>query len=226
MTPVEIMTSESQERMLAIVEPGALDAVREVCDALGGPRERRRDRDSRRPAANPRRARGHCAWRGSCRDALRERSVLRASRAPARGPGVAARRRAPPLLGDLRRGSGAARDAHGFVLDLQPVRPSALPEHGGAARWRRRRAPSCGTGVASERSRARPVDRLQPALVQRGPAHRHELARRRVRGERRLHGSARRRGGELPELRQSRARRGDVAALGVGRRDGRARASH
>jgi phosphoribosylformylglycinamidine synthase subunit PurL len=31
MTPVEIMTSESQERMLAIVEPGALEAVREVC---------------------------------------------------------------------------------------------------------------------------------------------------------------------------------------------------
>jgi phosphoribosylformylglycinamidine synthase len=31
MSPVEIMTSESQERMLAIVEPGALDAVREVC---------------------------------------------------------------------------------------------------------------------------------------------------------------------------------------------------
>ncbi len=31
MTPVEIMTSESQERMLAIVEPDALDRVREVC---------------------------------------------------------------------------------------------------------------------------------------------------------------------------------------------------
>ena len=32
MEPFEIMTSESQERMLAIVEPGSLDAVREVCD--------------------------------------------------------------------------------------------------------------------------------------------------------------------------------------------------
>jgi phosphoribosylformylglycinamidine synthase subunit PurL len=32
MVPVEIMTSESQERMLAIVEPGSLDAVREVCN--------------------------------------------------------------------------------------------------------------------------------------------------------------------------------------------------
>ena len=32
MAPVEIMTSESQERMLAIVEPKSLDAVREVCD--------------------------------------------------------------------------------------------------------------------------------------------------------------------------------------------------
>jgi phosphoribosylformylglycinamidine synthase subunit PurL len=32
MAPAEVMTSESQERMLAIVAPSALDAVREVCD--------------------------------------------------------------------------------------------------------------------------------------------------------------------------------------------------
>ena len=31
MSPVEVMTSESQERMLAIVEPGSLAAVEEVC---------------------------------------------------------------------------------------------------------------------------------------------------------------------------------------------------
>jgi phosphoribosylformylglycinamidine synthase len=32
MTPVEVMTSESQERMLAIVEPGNLDALLAICD--------------------------------------------------------------------------------------------------------------------------------------------------------------------------------------------------
>jgi phosphoribosylformylglycinamidine synthase len=32
MEPWEIMISESQERMLSIVEPGKLDAVREVCE--------------------------------------------------------------------------------------------------------------------------------------------------------------------------------------------------
>jgi phosphoribosylformylglycinamidine synthase subunit PurL len=35
MEPFEILTSESQERMLAIVSPAKLDAVREVCDRWG-----------------------------------------------------------------------------------------------------------------------------------------------------------------------------------------------
>src|SRR5690242_4667328 len=37
MAPFEVMISESQERMLAIVEPGRFDAVREVCERWGLP---------------------------------------------------------------------------------------------------------------------------------------------------------------------------------------------
>ena len=33
--PFEVMISESQERMVAIVEPARWEAVRAVCDALG-----------------------------------------------------------------------------------------------------------------------------------------------------------------------------------------------
>ena len=49
MEPHEIMTSESQERMLAIVEPSDLDEVMAICDAVGGARDR--DREGHRLAA-------------------------------------------------------------------------------------------------------------------------------------------------------------------------------
>ena len=49
MEPFEVMTSESQERMLAIVEPEHLDEVLSICRALGGARRRRSADGHRRP---------------------------------------------------------------------------------------------------------------------------------------------------------------------------------
>ena len=58
MEPWEIMISESQERMVAVVRPEMLDAVQDVCDALGAAvhGDRRGDRLGR-AARLPRRTR-------------------------------------------------------------------------------------------------------------------------------------------------------------------------
>ena len=56
MNPVEVMTSESQERMLAIVEPAKLDAVLDARAALGDPRDGRRARHRHRALPRLRRA--------------------------------------------------------------------------------------------------------------------------------------------------------------------------
>ncbi len=52
MAAFEILTSESQERMLAIVHPSKLDEVRTVCERWG--LQHRRDRRARRRAARSR----------------------------------------------------------------------------------------------------------------------------------------------------------------------------
>ena len=76
MAPFEVMTSESQERMLAIVTPADRDAVEEVCrrwevraTVIGTVTERR-------PSAHPRRRR-RGAGRRARRLALRRRPALR-----------------------------------------------------------------------------------------------------------------------------------------------------
>ena len=55
MNAVEVLTSESQERMLAIVEPRHLDEVLELCAAVGDPRDGRRTRHRHRPLPRLRR---------------------------------------------------------------------------------------------------------------------------------------------------------------------------
>ena len=75
LAPFEVMTSESQERMLAIVAPGVLDAVHGGLRALGSPRDRHwqghrvgaaagparvgRGGPGRRPGGEPARRRAH-----------------------------------------------------------------------------------------------------------------------------------------------------------------------
>ena len=64
MNGVEVMTSESQERMLAIVTPENLDAVLDLCAPLGDPRVGHRARHRHRPLP---RATTACSTRSACR---------------------------------------------------------------------------------------------------------------------------------------------------------------
>ena len=110
MSPVEIMTSESQERMLAIVEPGNLAAVTAICDKF----EIRASVVGHVVAAPP------DGGPGRLRVPRRRRR-----RGPRRGHGQLARRRRPPLRAPARatarsRGPAAARTR----------RPSGEPDPG------------------------------------------------------------------------------------------------
>ena len=142
MEPWEVMTSESQERMLAIVTPESWPEVAAICakwevraTVVGKVTRARAGR--RRAAAHPRRLRRAGAGRRSRRVPLRRRAALRP---PA--PGAAApRRRAARAAARLRRRSAGAAAVP--PLGLSPVRPPALPQHRRRAR-RRRGAPPAG----------------------------------------------------------------------------------
>ena len=73
MEPFEIMISESQERMLCVVEPERLDAVLAVCAQVGGQRDRDRRGHRLRPPAGlrrrgaGRRPAGRARWSTSAR---------------------------------------------------------------------------------------------------------------------------------------------------------------
>ena len=218
MEPWEVMTSESQERMLAIVTPESWPAVAAICakwevratvvgtvtapEPGGGGRLRIRD-GMRRPRAG----------RRAGRVALRRRAALRPAPPGARVP---PRSEPPDAARRLRRRPPRAAALAG--LGLPPVRPPAVPEHGGGP-GRRRGAPAAGRPRAARLGAGRGAhDRLQPAGLRARPAGGHRARPRRGRrqpGLRRRDAGRRR---ELPELREPRAPRGDVAALGVHRR--------
>ena len=112
MEPWEVMTSESQERMLAIVTPESWAAVADDLRQVGGPGDRRGQGDrarprGRRPPAHPRRLRRPDPGRRPGRLALRRRPALRPA-APAPGRRWRSVPLAPPedcaadLLGLLR----------------------------------------------------------------------------------------------------------------------------
>ena len=138
MEPFEIMTSESQERMLAIVKPEDLDEVLAICERweVRAARGRTGHRTGARCASSTARRRGagrrsrvvapRCRARsttGRCGRATAPRSAIPACSRP---PGDACGRR--------------ARDAVRPGLDLAPVRPPAVPQHRRRARWGRHRA--------------------------------------------------------------------------------------
>ena len=220
MEPWEVMTSESQERMLAIVTPESWPAVAAICakwevratvigtvtepEPDGGGRLRIRDGMDGPVLADVPAA------------SLSDDAPLYDR--PRRGAGP--RRAAPPAPTDrLRRRPPRAAALAG--LGLPPVRPPALPQHRGRTGRRRRAAPPGRPRAAGLGARRGAHDRLQPPGLRARPAGRHGARAGRGRGQpglRRRHAGRR---GQLPELRQPRAPRGHVAALRVHRRHGR-----
>ena len=162
MEPWEVMTSESQERMLAIVTPESWPAVAAICakwevratvigtvtepEPGGGGRLRIRDgMDGPVLADVPAASLSDDA---PLYDRPRQAPVPR--RAPSR------RRRPTDCAG---RPAGAAALAG---LGLPPVRPPALPQHRGRAGRRRRAAPPGRTRAARLGARRGAHDRLNP----------------------------------------------------------------
>ena len=177
MEPDEIMTSESQERMLAIVEPAGLDAVMAICarwevraTVIGrvtdGGRLRILDGFDGAVLADVPAASLHDAA------PLYDRPMRGAATTPAR----------------TRRASIDDPEAHllaqlsDSVVDLVAVRPSAVPQHRAGSRRRRDRAAAEASGHGRRhRPRARAHHRRQPSVVRRRPSPRHRDGRRRGR---------------------------------------------
>ena len=135
MEPFEVMTSESQERMLAIVEPGDLDDVLDICTrwevgasvvgtVTAGGQLRILDRVDGDVLADVPASSLH-----------EDAPLLRPAPGRAGRPGR-------PTGRQRRRGAGGARRPHGrparpalrHVVGVQPVRPPAVPQHGRGAR--------------------------------------------------------------------------------------------
>ena len=231
MAPYEIMTSESQERMLAIITPENLEAVAgalcekwEVRASVVGrvvEPEVRRERRAPRDAARARRLRRGDSGRGSGGGAGRRGAPLRPA---ARAARRASTRCAPTTR--RRRADGSASDDLLAMLvdpawvyrqyDSQLFLNTVVGPGRDAALLRLARP-----GPARLARGHRALDRLEPALVRARSSPRHRLTRGRGRGEPRLRGRERQGRRELPQLRQPRAPRGHVAARRVDRRDGR-----
>ena len=221
MEPWEVMTSESQERMLAIVRPDSWPAVAAICEKWevratvigtvtepepdGGGRLRIRDgMDGPVLADVPAASLSDDA---PLYDRPRQAPVPGALRRLAPAPPADC---AADLLALLRSprwvyrqydhqlflNTVAGPGADAALLAAGRARPAALVARGGAQH------------------------RLEPAGVRARPARRHGTGAgrgRRQPGLRRGHAG---RGGELPQLREPRTPRGDVAALRVHRRHG------
>ena len=143
MEPWEIMISESQERMVAVVRPQLLDAVREVCGALGA--SVHRDRRGHATAATL-----HAFYDGETVGEIPARFLTDEcprydveQRAAAR-----ARRREP-----------RPRQVRVEAVDLRAVRPPRRLAHRAPSRARRGRAPA-GAVAARPRRVARRARRF------------------------------------------------------------------
>ena len=199
MADYEVMTSESQERMLAIVTPDDLapgrGGVRQVGGAGRGGRQG--DRGARRapPAGCGSSTASTARCSATCRpwpSARTPRST--AGRWPARPTRTPAWPTTPGALAAPvglrpRRAGPAGRP----VLGLPPVRPPALPQHGRGPGRRQRRAAPGRPRPAAVRAGPGPHHRLQPGLVRPRPPGRH--------------GGHRGRGRPQPGLRRGHARR-------------------
>ena len=175
MEPFEVMTSESQERMLAIVEPDDLDEVLAICErwevrAIG---RRHGSTDGRPRCASSTAATARCS--PTCppsslhEDApLYDRPLRRRADLDASTP---TRRRRIPAPDDC--GADLLGLLADTVVGVVAVRPPAVPQHRRGPRRRRHRA---AAQAPDHRRRHRPGPRAhhrrQPPLVRRRPARR------------------------------------------------------
>ena len=142
-------------------------------------------------------------------------------RAPVRPPPPAPRAaRRPRRRGRRPTGRGSLRPAAHAALGVSPVRPPALPQHRRRPRRRRGGAALAAPGLPAHRPGSGHLHRLQSPVVcgRPPPGHGPGVAEA---GQRGLCRGPARRLRQLPQLRQSGAPRGHVAALGVDRRTGR-----
>ncbi len=206
MEPWEIMISESQERMVAVVRPENLSAVEEVCDrweldhaAIGEVTETGELRafyDDEVVGAIP------AAY---LTDEAPRYEVARQPRQPARA-GAAAQRPADPA--GAPRPPGLAEPPQP-LLDLPPLRPARRLTNDPPSGARRR-------GHSAEPVVPRPCGqprRLRPDRAPRS-AHGRRAGRPRGRAERRLRGRRAARDHRLPQLRESREARDRLGARG------------
>ena len=215
MEPFEIMISESQERMLAIVEPASLDEVLAICErweisasvigtVTGTGRFRVLDRIDGEvlgdiPASS-------LDADAPLYDRPLQEPADRQARLADRGAlaGAAGRRRAPTCSSLLADPSWVfSQYDHQLFLNT-------VEGPGGDATVLRLKHPT--TGVDTGRGLALTM-RRQPPLVRARPPPGHGARRGRGRDEPGLRGGPPARARELPQLRQPRAPRGDVAAV-------------
>ncbi len=154
MEPSEVMTSESQERMLAIVTPDDLEPRCARCASGGrsGPRVIGTVTGTGAPAG-PRTAGTAGARRRARGQPPRGRPLY--DRPMRARPACDARRRPTRRRPSWRRRLGdAGEDLLALlvrpVLGLPPVRPPAVPQHGRGPGRRRRRAAAQGPGAAAD----------------------------------------------------------------------------
>ena len=230
MSPVEIMTSESQERMLAIVEPGNLAAVTTICDKFEIRASVVGHVVAAPPDGGPGRLRVHAGAGGEvlgevtasslADDAPRyERPLapppdLRGPAAPrTRRPGARAGIRVP-ICSALCYDPAFVFSQYDHQLFLNTV---LGPGEADAAVLR-----LAGPPESLDRQGPGALDRRQPRLVRDRPASGRGGHGRRVGPQRRLRRRPARGARRLPQLRQPRAPGRHVAAL-RGRRRHRAR---
>ena len=226
MAPYEVMTSESQERMLAIVTPDDLAEVEEVCrrwevrSAVVG-------RVTEPPAGELGRLRMLDGFDGRCSATSPPSPSARTPRSTTgRWPVPATTRPGRPTTpACLPAPADCGADVCALLSDPSWVYRqydhqlflNTVDGPGGDAAVLRLAAPG---PAASERGLALTTD-SNPDLVPDRSAGRHGGHGGRGRPQRGLRRGPARGRGQLPQLRQSRAPRGDVAAVGGGRRDER-----
>ena len=208
--------SESQERMLAIVEPEDLDEVLAHLRSGGrcGPTVVGTVTDGRRRLRDPRRRGTARSWPTCPASSLHEAAPLydRPMAGPRPRPATPSRRRSP-------RPADCGADLLGLLADTSwvwsPVRPPAVPQHRrGPGRRRHRAAPQAPDHRASTPVGAWPSPPTATTAGARStPAQGTAHGRGRVGAQPGLRRGPAAGARELPQLRQPRAPRGDVAAV-------------